>query len=132
MANLKSLFRFLWKEDGQERLLTPVDVQQNFVLKYKKLEIGTLSVNGGIWIFSYSEDFKKQNNIRPLWDFADVDKIYRFEYLPPFFLQRIPSLEQPKIKEVLKKENIDAHNEVALLKRFGQMTISNPFLLNAV
>ena len=132
MANLKSLFRFLWKEEGQESLLTPTDEQQKFVLLYKSLEIGTLSVSEGVWTFTYSESFKNQNNIRPLWDFSDVNRQYRFDYLPPFFLQRIPSLEQPKVKEVLKKENIDTHNEVALLKRFGHKTISNPFLLNAV
>lgn len=132
MANLKSILRFFWKEEGQESLLTPTDAQQKFILMYKSLEVGTLSVSEGIWTFTYSENFKKQTDIRPLWDFSDVNRIYRFDYLPPFFLQRIPSLEQPKVKEILKKENIDAHNEVDLLKRFGHMTISNPFLLNAV
>ena len=132
MANFKSMLRFFWKEEGQESLLTPTDVQQKFNLMYKSLEVGTLSVSEGIWTFAYSEIFKKQTDIRPLWDFSDVNRIYRFDYLPPFFLQRIPSLEQPKVKEVLKKENIDAHNEVALLKRFGHATISNPYLLNAV
>jgi HipA-like protein len=132
MATLKAMFRFLWKEEGQESLQTPTTVQQEFVLMYKSLEVGTLSINEGIWTFAYSENFKIQTDIRPLWDFSDINRIYRFDYLPPFFLQRIPSLEQPKVKEVLKKENIDAHNEVALLKRFGRATISNPYLLNAV
>ena len=132
MTHLKSWLQGFWKEEGQETLLTPIDADQNFILTYKSLEVGTLSVSEGIWTFAYSDYFKKQNTIRPLWDFSDVDKVYHFDYLPPFFSQRIPSLEQPKVKEVLKKENIDTQNEVALLKRFGHATIANPFILNAI
>ena len=33
----------------------------------------------------------------------------------------------PKVKEAIEKEKIDKTSEVELLKRFGQLSISNPF-----
>ena len=65
-------------------------------------------------------------------DFPDVNKTYRYEELPPFFVQRIPGLGQPKVQKIILEEKIDAHNEVELLKRFGKLSISNPFQLLVV
>ncbi|KAK6033622.1 hypothetical protein OSTOST_00220 [Ostertagia ostertagi] len=42
---------------------------------------------------------------------------------------RIPGLKQPAIQEILKREKIDSGNDIELLKRFGQKTISNPYEL---
>jgi hypothetical protein len=60
-----------------------------------------------------------------------LTKVYRKDSLWPFFLVRIPGLKQPAIKEIIEKENIDTENEVELLKRFGQKSISNPYELIA-
>jgi len=65
-------------------------------------------------------------------DFPKVEKIYNSEELYPFFVQRIPGLGQTKVKEAIAEENIDEHNEAALLKRFGRFTITNPFELQAL
>jgi len=48
----------------------------------------------------------------------------------PFFGIRIPGLKQPAIQEILRNENIETDNDVELLKRFGQKTISNPYELH--
>lgn len=55
---------------------------------------------------------------------------YTSEELYPFFIQRIPSLSQPKVKEVIEKEKIDQTNIVELLKKFGRLSINNPFKLD--
>ena len=123
--------RFL-RGEGQEDIQTPDGVFQEFTLFYHHHHIGTLTLKTGQWSFGYSEYFKTKLPIQPLSDFPEVNHEYVFENLHPFFLQRIPSIKQRKIKEIIEKENIDIHNEVELLKRFGKLTIANPFILQAV
>ena len=129
LKTIKTLFR---KSDDRETLYTPKDIQVKFALFYRNLEIGTLSLNNGLWTFQYSEDFKKQEKIKPLTDFPDINKVYDFEELHPFFVSRIPGINQPRVKEIINAEHIDQNNEVELLKRFGKRTISNPFILETV
>jgi HipA-like protein len=119
----------LWKSEGQESFFTPKNFEAVFELWYKELMIGILSLKDEIWSFQYSEAFKQQDRIKPLPDFPDVNKVYQSKELYPFFIQRIPSLNQPKVKETIKKEKIDEANIVELLKRFGQLSINNPFKL---
>lgn len=128
----KFLKKWLWKTEGQEEIYTPKDVYVDFKLTFRSLEVGTLSLKDGNWIFQYADEFKNQDHIKPLPDFPNVNKIYTSNELYPFFIQRIPGLGQPKVKETLKEEHIDKHNEVALLKRFGRFTIANPFELQVV
>jgi len=127
-----SKLKNLWKSDGQESIVTPKDYDAEFVLTYKELVIGTLSLHKGIWSFQYSEEFKKQNRVKPLLDFPDVDKVYSSDELHPFFAHRIPGLGQPKVQKVIKKEKIDEQNEAKLLERFGKVSITNPFQLHLV
>lgn len=129
MTKLTSWLKQLWKAEGQESLATPEDIHQEFILFYREHHIGTLTLQKGFWTFAYSEYFKNKKPIQPLSDFSDVNRIYQSQDLHPFFLQRIPSLEQPKVKKIVEDEKIDIHNEVDLLKRFGRLTIANPFIL---
>lgn len=129
---LNTIKKMFWKTEGQEEIYTPKDTEMVFKLFFKDLEIGTLNLKEGVWRFAYSTDFKAQQQIKPLLDFPAIDKIYASEELYPFFIHRIPGLGQPKVQEIIRKEHIDAHNEAALLKRFGRLTISNPFELKAV
>lgn len=122
-------FKSLWKIEGQENIVTPLNEKITFELKYKDLLIGTLELKKGIWIFKYTEKFAEQDSMKPLIDFPNVDKVYKSKALYPFFVIRIPSIKQPKVKSIIAKEKIDETNEVALLKRFGRLSISNPFLL---
>lgn len=128
---INNIFKKLWKTEGQEGIQTPLNLIISFTLVYKELTIGFLKLENGVWSYEYSEDFKKQNEILPLTDFPDVNKKYKSQELLPYFNQRIPSLNQPKVKAVLKKEKIDETNEVELLKRFGKTSITNPFQLEA-
>lgn len=128
LSKLKSL----WKSEGQENIITPQDYDVDFQLTYKDLKVGVLSLHDGIWTFKYSEEFKKQDQIKPLVDFPDVEKEYRSEELQPFFAHRIPGTGQPKVKKIIEKEKIDADNEAKMLERFGKKSITNPFQLQVV
>ncbi len=122
---IKNIFKLFKSEEELEDLFTPKDVEVSFALTYRNLQIGFLSLKAGEWTFQYSEGFKKQDRIKPLLDFPNVNKIYISEELYPFFTQRIPGAGQ----SIRKAEKLD---EVGLLKKFGKQTISNPFLLQAV
>jgi HipA-like protein len=104
-------------------------ITNRFILFYKKLTIGTLSVKVNEWHFKYSMEFKRQEKIVPLLDFPDKNREYISENLWPFFEARIPSLRNPMIKSVIDKKKIDPTNIVLLLREFGHRTITNPFIL---
>jgi HipA-like protein len=128
MLKFIKTFGKLWKTDEQTEIYTPKE-NVKFSLKYQNLTIGNLILDNDVWIFEYAEDFKKQTNIVPLTDFPRLDKVYESNELFPFFVERIPSLSQPKVKKIITEEKIDTNNEVQLLKRFGKTTITNPFQL---
>ena len=85
----------------------------------------------GVWKFEYSEAFKLLDELRPIVEFPDVNKIYERDELWQFFASRIPSTQQVEVEEILRRENIAEDDAVGLLKRFGKKTIANPFLLEA-
>jgi HipA-like protein len=124
-----------WFSKGEEDygLHVPQDEEATFILKVDKIKVGTLRCEKGEWIFSYDNEFKANSDeYTHIVGFPNLEKEYRSETLWPFFRIRIPGLKQPAIQEVLQKENIEKDNEVALLKRFGRKTISNPYLLVGV
>jgi HipA-like protein len=124
------LNKFFRNEEQTEELTTPVEVQVTMVLEYDGLVIGNLSHAKGIWHFEYSEAFKKQDKVDVLIDFPDKNQKYKSEFLWPFFAHRIPGLGQPQVQEIIKAARINKHNQVDLLKKFGQKSISNPFVLS--
>ena len=109
----------------------PPEVRATFQLTYDNLLIGILSANDGVWRFQYSDEFKAQDELRPLVDFPDLDKVYESTELWQFFMMRIPSPEQAEVEEILKREHIEEDDAISLLKRFGEHTIANPFRLRA-
>ena len=117
-----------WLGMKQELTVAP-DVQAEFLLFLGSLLVGKLSVIDGRWQFGYSEEFKLKTDLRPIVEFPDLDRIYENDELWQFFASRIPSTLQPDVEEVLESENIDETDVVALLKRFGKRTITNPFEL---
>lgn len=107
----------------------PVEVRAKFLLTYDDLLVGTLSVENGVWKFEYSDNFKLEDELRPLVEFPDLNKIYVNEDLWQFFASRIPSTEQPEVEEILRREHVEEDDAVGLLKLFGKRTIANPFEL---
>jgi HipA-like protein len=107
----------------------PLEENAEFELLYKNLVIGILRAAHGEWSFAYSDEFKKQPELKPLVEFPDLEKRYTSKHLWPSFVMRLPSLKQAEIQDVLRREKIDASDEVQLLRRFGHRTIANPFEL---
>ena len=100
-----------------------------FSILLDDLEIGALSYDGGAWTFRYSDAFRRQNAVKPIIDFPDPDQEYRSESLWPFFLLRIPSVEQPSVKQFVHERGLSELNEAALLRQFGRRSVANPFEL---
>ena len=117
-----------WLGWRKEMVIAP-DVQAVFFLFLGDLLVGKLSVVDGRWQFEYSEEFKLRDDLRPLAEFPDIHKVYENQELWQFFASRIPSMEQPDVEVVLANEKIAEDDVVALLKRFGKRTITNPFEL---
>ena len=104
--------------------------EAKFILMVDDIRIGILDCRKGEWFFKYTDDFKKNTDkYNRITGFPDLNKTYQSDMLWPFFQIRIPGLKQPAIQEILENEKIDKANEVALLKRFGQKTIANPYEL---
>jgi HipA-like protein len=127
----KKIAKILWHSEGMENRVVPDDIQFRFVLSYSKLVIGYLSVDQGKWTFEYTEDFKKQGEILPLSNFPNKGIVYSSEELWPFFASRIPSAAQLEQKAHIPFSEIQERNEVNLLRKYGQRTITNPFVLQA-
>ena len=123
-----------WFSKGTDDLHTtlPLNEHARFIITVDHLTIGILESMNGEWIFKYTEEFKEhkdKDKYKLIVGFPDVDKEYRSQSLWPFFRIRIPGLKQPSVQRIIKEEHIDQDNEVALLKRFGHRTISNPYEL---
>lgn len=117
-------------DDYEMQVQLPKDEEAKFILMVDNLRIGTLFCEKGEWFFKYTEEFKQHSDeYNRIVGFSDLNKTYKSDILWPFFQIRIPGLKQPAVQEILEKEKIDKDNEVALLKRFGQKSISNPYEL---
>ena len=126
---ISTLKKILFRQDGQEHLYTPQHETAEFLLRYRNLDVGHLSLHDGKWHFKYDDAFREKVGVCPIMDFPNLDKHYESDVLWPFFVVRIPGLGQPAIQRVIRKEKLDGRNEAQLLKRFGKTTIANPFIL---
>lgn len=115
--------------DEQSELHTPEKGNATFSLVIGQVKVGVLHLKDGQWFFSYSEEFKSQHTFVPLPDFPDKDKIYSSTELWPFFITRIPGLNQPAIQKELIEHKIDKGNLVELLKLFGDRSAVSPYRL---
>jgi hypothetical protein len=70
-------------------LKTPPDARAEFKLLYNDLLVGTLSVADGMWRSEYSNEFRKQDELRPLAEFPDVSQPYESKELWQLFVMRI-------------------------------------------
>src|SRR6266508_5980634 len=111
------------------QIKAPSATEAEFLLQYKDLPVGTLRLHQGVWVFTYSDEFRHQDELRPIVEFPDVYKAYTSEALWPFFQMRIPSRKQSSVERVIQDERIQYDDEVKLLSRFGRLTIANPYEL---
>lgn len=121
---LRKLYNWL---SGVEPL--PVEEKIAFKVMLGTREVGTLLADRGEWVFSYSDEFRSQTELNPIVDFPDVKKRYRSRTLWPFFALRIPSPEQPAVREFIRSQPNEKVDEGILLKEFGERSIANPFRL---
>jgi len=129
LDKIKHWFRRLSPETTA-RMATPVHQLMRFQLCLHQLEVGNLLLlEGGIWQFSYAEAFRRQARIKPLVGFPDVNEEYRTDYLWPFFASRIPSPNQPYVRERAQQKKLDLTNPAEMLREFGKRTITNPYAL---
>jgi HipA-like protein len=116
----------------RQPLLVSIDVEARFLLKYEDLLVGTLTAHDGKWRFEYSDDFRNNQELRPVIEFPEVQQVYESPELWQFFASRIPSPERAEVEAILQREQIREDDAVTLLKRFGRRTVTNPFELEAV
>lgn len=129
MNKLKKIFakaKLFWSESQNDVILVPND-DVAFNVNLGKLLVGTLLFSDGRWHFSYSDEFKMQNDILPLANFLSKDKEYVSQELWPFFTSRIPSNAQLQLDKEAPKDDL-----VTLLIKFGRKTVSNPFEISPV
>lgn len=100
-----------------------------FQLKYHHNIIGYLNFSDNVWSFIYTDWFKDQNDLQPLFEFPSKEKLYKSAELWPFFESRIPSIKQPKVQEYLESHPSDRNNKVKLLELFGVTSVNNPYKL---
>ncbi|WP_026914215.1 HipA N-terminal domain-containing protein [Christiangramia portivictoriae] len=100
-----------------------------FQLKHQENIIGYLNYENSSWNFYYSDWFKNQNDLKPLFEFPLKEKNYTSKELWPFFESRIPSLKQPRIQNYLESHPMDSNDKVKLLQVFGITSINNPYKL---
>jgi len=107
----------------------PEDEKFEFKVVLGTLVIGTLRADKGEWVFTYSDEFRRQNTVKPIVDFPATDREYRSRSLWPFFALRIPSPTQAEVREFIERMPADKVDEGMLLKEFGTRSIANPFRL---
>ena len=106
----KKLLRLFWSECQSDMVLN-AEKDAAFNVSLGKLKVGTLLYSGGVWQFSYSEEFKHQSRIVPLSNFPAKDKTSRFR-----------SSSQLQLDKDAPREDL-----VTLLRKFGRRTIATPF-----
>lgn len=109
-----------------------INSNPKFQLKYQDSIVGYLDFDGTHWAFFYSDWFKNQTELQPLFEFPLKNKEYKSLELWPFFESRIPSVKQPKIQEYLELHPSDKNNKVKLLELFGITSINNPYKLISI
>ena len=102
----------------------------NEVTAYKlmldNILVGVLYKENDLWVFEYSDMFKKQDKYCPIVNFSDKNKKYVSKELFPFFTTRLPGKGQLKLR---KEDNCDVDT---LLKKYGKRSATNPFVMLVV
>ncbi len=122
MKIMENIVKMFWHDSDETNLKATEGMTGKFDLLLGTLLVGTLVYSSGIWTFSYSDEFKKQDETSPLVNFPQKDKVYESDQLWPFFASRLPGNAQ--LEQEASKEDI-----VSLLKKYGKHVITNPYVL---
>lgn len=120
------IIKFFWHDSDETNLQAVKGSKGRFDLMLGTLLVGVLLYEDGIWSFSYSEDYKNQNQYEPLVNFPNLEQVYKSEQLWPFFASRLPGMSELKENE---KKDMDV---LSLLRKYGQHVITNPYKLVAL
>jgi hypothetical protein len=130
---IETIRRLLQKLMGKHTAMPlPREERQLFVLHIGNIPVGELTWQEEAWTFEYTEQFRaRSEEFYPIVGFPNLEKTYRSNKLWPFFLVRIPGLGQSEVQETIAREELDVTNEAQMLRRFGERTLANPFVLTA-
>jgi len=131
LKQLKKYIKSQIKDKAEDLPCVYEQVNHNpkFQLKYQDDIVGYLNYDGNLWTYNYSQWFRNQGDLQPLFEFPNKEKVYNSVELWPFFESRIPSLKQPKIQEYLETHPSDRNNKVKMLELFGITSVNNPYKL---
>src|SRR5689334_21281916 len=107
---------------------TGVDVVLD-VSTEEPLLVGTLSTEGGEYVFRYSDLFRARRDLPPIGAFPDRNQVYRSRELWPFFQVRLPPLDRPDVKQVVETRNLDKSDLMSLLPELGGRAVTSPYNL---
>jgi HipA-like protein len=91
------------------------------------LLVGTLVTEGSDYVFRYSEIFKRRPEIPVISAFPDRQQVYRSRELWPFFQVRIPPVDRPDIRQILKEKKLDRTDLMSLLPTLGRRAATSPY-----
>jgi HipA-like protein len=90
------------------------------------VDVAELTKQRDRYVFRYLDAFDKLGLAR----FPGLQKTENVSLdLPRFFAERIPDVRRPEIKELIRRERIPEHDELALLAALGRLSVTDPFEL---
>lgn len=97
---------------------------------FQGTDVAELAKQRERYVFRYLEAFRRLG-LAPFPGFPDVtpSKEYVSTDLPRFFAERIPDVRRPEIRELIRKQQVPEHDELALLSALGRLSVTDPFEL---
>lgn len=97
---------------------------------FQGTDVAELTKQRDRYVFRYSAAFQRLG-LAPFPGFPDVtpSKEYFSTELPRFFAERIPDVRRPEIRELIRRQQIPQHDDLALLSALGRLSVTDPFEL---
>jgi HipA-like protein len=97
---------------------------------FQGTDVAELTKQRDRYVFKYLEAFQRIG-LAPFPGFPDVtpSKEYVSIDLPRFFAERIPDVRRPEIRELIRRQQVPEHDELALLSALGRLSVTDPFEL---
>lgn len=92
--------------------------------------VGTLSQEGGEFVFKYDRQFVSAADAEPIPGFPQLESDYRSRELWPFFAVRIPPASRTDVRDALKHHGLRRDQTLEVLGTLARRSISNPYQLD--